>query len=238
MLQIAIVEDSAEAAVQLEQALRRYSADYRTAMQIHRFSDPTVFLSRYEKQFDMVFMDILMPSMNGMDAAELLRQKDSKVMLIFVTTMQQYAIRAYEVSAADYILKPVVYTHFRLKFTGFLRQLQEENASGWIMIKVENGIVRLSPEEITYVEMQGHFCIYHTDHGDYSQYQTMKSAAHMLKPFGFAQCHSYLLVNLACVRQCSADEVHLSDRVLPISQTRSRAFRRELSDYKESKIYD
>lgn len=237
MLQIAIVEDSAESAAQLEQALRRYSADYRTALQIHLFSDPAVFLALYEKQFDIVFMDILMPSMNGMDAAEILRQKDSDVMLIFVTTMQQYAIRAYDVSAADYILKPVVYSHFRLKFTGLLRQLRQGPFGERILLKTEQGLIRLSPETITYVEMQGHFCIYHTNSGDYSQYQTMKSAAQALKKYGFSQCHSYLLVNLACVSQCSADEVCLPGKTLPISQTRSRSFRRDLAEYTESKTY-
>lgn len=239
MLQIAIVEDNPEAAAQLEQALRSYCAEYRTALQIHLFPDPTVFLARYRRQFHIVFLDILMPSMNGMDAARKLRTLDNDVMLIFVTSLQQYAVQGYEVNAADYILKPLVYEHFRLKMSRFLAMLQDRRPElgQSILIRSEEGLIRLPTASIRYVEVQGHLCCYHTASADYTLKQSIGKAESELAGLGFARCNSNLLVNLACVTAVRGYEVHLGNTVLKISQPRKKAFSRKYAEFKESCQY-
>ena len=116
MIGIAIVEDNREQAASLETYIKTYAAEHRLAVSVSVFHDPITFLEKYSK-FHIVYMDIMMPMLNGMDAAKLLREKDEKVVLIFVTTMRQYAIQGYEVSATDFIVKPVTYPEFALKFT-------------------------------------------------------------------------------------------------------------------------
>ena len=124
MYKIAIVEDSKDAAAQLEAALRQYAAEYKLPFDISIFYNAVPFLERYTAEWDIVFMDILMPLMNGLDASRILREKDGQVMLIFVTSMQQYAIHGYEVEAADFIVKPIRYPEFKLKFTRSFQRLQ------------------------------------------------------------------------------------------------------------------
>ena len=224
MVNIAIVEDDAQHASQLELALQAYSSEFGTPLKVTVYPNAMGFLSKYTAEFDIVFMDILMPMMNGMDASRLLREKDSRVMVIFVTNMQQYAIQGYEVGAFDFILKPVHYPEFKLKFTRALSKLLPQKKAANIIIKTDNGMVRLTPELITYVEVQQHHCIYHTHTESFRQYQTMKSAENQLAGYGFARCNNFLLVNLACVTRIDGMNVHLGDTILQMSYPRRKAF--------------
>ena len=196
MVNIAIVEDDKSQAEQLESTLSRYSNEFRVPLKTTVFYNAMAFLNKYSGEYDIVFMDILMPMLNGMDASRLLREKDDKVMVIFVTNMQQYAIQGYEVGAFDFILKPVRYPEFKLKFTRAMSKLMPQKKVASILIKSESGIVRLTPDQILYVEVQQHHCVYHTRQGDFRQYQTMKSVELQLGEYGFARCNNYLLVNL------------------------------------------
>ena len=196
MVNSAIVEDDKSQAEQLESTLSRYSNEFRVPLKTTVFYNAMAFLNKYSGEYDIVFMDILMPMLNGMDASRLLREKDDKVMVIFVTNMQQYAIQGYEVGAFDFILKPVRYPEFKLKFTRAMSKLMPQKKVASILIKSESGIVRLTPDQILYVEVQQHHCVYHTRQGDFRQYQTMKSVELQLGEYGFARCNNYLLVNL------------------------------------------
>ena len=69
----------------------------------------------YRPGFDIIFLDIEMPTLGGMPTAERIRMLDPDVILIFVTNMAQYAIRGYEVDAMDFVLKPVSYYQFSTK---------------------------------------------------------------------------------------------------------------------------
>ena len=237
MIRIAIVEDDRKHALRLESALKRYAEEHQTPLEISVFYNVITFLDSYAADYEIVFMDIMMPMMNGMDASRMLREKDGNVMLIFVTSMGQYAISGYEVDAADFILKPVDYPSFALKFTRALRKLPQKDEQD-ILIKTETGYVRLKPAQITYVEVQGHYCLYHTGAGDYRQYQTMKTVEAALEGQGFCRCNNYLLVNLAYVKKIDGLTAYIGDEALPISHPRRKAFADSFARYSESKTYD
>lgn len=224
MVNIAIVEDDKDQAQLLESALARYSDEFRVPLRTTVFYNAMAFLSKYSGDYDIVFMDILMPMMNGMDASRILREKDDKVMVIFVTNMQQYAIQGYEVGAFDFILKPIRYPEFKLKFTRAVSKLMPQKKVANILIKSDSGMVRLTPEQIMYVEVQQHHCVYHTRHGAFRQYQTMKSVETQLSEYGFARCNNYLLVNLAYVSKIEGMSVYVGDVPLPISYPRKKPF--------------
>ena len=224
MVNIAIVEDNLEEAARLEGALKRYAEEFHVPTWTTVFTNAMAFLSKYAAEYDIIFMDIMMPMMNGMDAVRALREKDEKVMVIFVTNMQQYAIQGYEVGAFDYILKPVHYPEFKLKYTRAISKLMPQKKATNVLIKSESGVVRLTPDQILYVEVQQHHCIFHTKQGDFRQYQTMKSVESQLEGYGFCRCNNYLLVNLAYVRKIDGMSVHVGDAALPISYPRKKQF--------------
>lgn len=237
MINIAIVEDDKEQAAELEAALKQYSDEYKTPLQISVFYNAVVFLEKYTAEYDIVYMDILMPMLNGMDASRMLREKDDQVMLIFVTSMQQFAIQGYEVGASDFIVKPVNYPEFKLKFTRVLGRLpQKENED--LLVKTETGFVRLAPTQIAYVEVRGHHCVYHTTLGEYRQYQTMKSVEAQLENQGFVKCNNFLLVNLAHVQRIEGMSAFVDGAELQISHPRKKEFSQRFAEFSGSRKYE
>lgn len=109
MLRCAIVEDTAQELEHLQNGLKRYSAERALPLNVTAFGNAADFLEHYCADYDIVFMDIELPGLNGMEAAHRLREIDRQVILIFVTNMAQYAVKGYEVDALDYIIKPAQY---------------------------------------------------------------------------------------------------------------------------------
>ena len=108
MVSIAIVEDGDKEAAALTRCLERYEKENCTRFSYVRFSDAMSFLE-YREAVDIVFMDIMLPNISGIEAARQLRKFNDTTIIIFVTNMAQFAIQSYEVDAFDYVLKPVTY---------------------------------------------------------------------------------------------------------------------------------
>lgn len=237
MVNIAVIEDDKVQAAQLDTALRDYASEYKIPMKISIFHNAITFLDKYTGEFDIVFMDIMMPVLNGMDASRILREKDDHVMLIFVTSMQQFAIQGYEVGASDFIVKPVNYPEFKLKFTRMLRKLHKKDDT-FILIKTDTGFIRLNPTQIIYVEVRAHHCVYHTVFGEYRQYQTMKSVESQLGSQGFVRCNNFLLINLAYVIKIDGMNVLVGDEQFQMSHPRRKEFTQRFADYSGGRHYE
>lgn len=124
MVYVAIVEDDARAAQRLENHLNRFAAETEEQLHIEIFPDALQFLDGYAPVWQLVFMDIEMPNIDGLDAAKRLRAIDEGVQIVFVTNMAQYAIQGYEVRAMDFIVKPVEYGSFFMKMKRAIRYIR------------------------------------------------------------------------------------------------------------------
>lgn len=106
MINVAITEDEAAAAERLERAVRGWAEARGQTVSVARYPDAKSLLS-CGRTFDLVFMDIGLPDMSGMDAARALRARGDDCVLVFCTTMAQFAVEGYSVNAFDYLVKPV-----------------------------------------------------------------------------------------------------------------------------------
>lgn len=127
-VRVAVVEDDEKAAATLKQYLTRYGEENQISFKIGMYSNAISILEQYSANYDIIFMDIRMPYLNGMDAAHRLRVLDSTVALIFVTSLTQYAVSGYEVDAMDYIIKPVNYYDFALKLSRVLKRIGTDSS--------------------------------------------------------------------------------------------------------------
>lgn len=105
MYRIAVVEDQENDVQRLQNALHQYEQEKQVTFTCKHWKSAENFLEQYDHQYDIIFMDIRLPGMDGMQAARQLRQKDHAVLLVFLTSLAQYAVEGYEVEAIDYILK-------------------------------------------------------------------------------------------------------------------------------------
>lgn len=229
MLKIAVVEDEEKTAQELMGYLKQFGAEQNCDIQSVYFSDGMEIAEGYRPVWDVILLDIEMPLLDGMSAAERIRQIDSSVLLIFITNMAQYAIQSYEVNALDYVLKPVNYFSFRMKLLKAMRILQERpDTSIAITIDRETKLVRAS--EICYVEARDHRLVFHTDAGVYTTFGTLRETENILGK-GFARCGKSFLVNLRYVDGIRNDQVLLGSESLRISRSKRKDFLQALSDY-------
>ncbi len=230
-LKVAIVEDEEQAKKNLEDLLKRYQKDQHKDLLLSFFPDAVKFLNDYKPVYDIVFMDIKMPMMNGLDAAKELRKYDANVFLIFVTDLAQYAIKGYEVDAIDFIIKPVIYEHLEQKLDKVIRIIENTTKEPKITIKVDDGFAALRASSIIYVEIVNHRLFYHTEQGVYSAYGSLNEVTKILPSQDFVKCNHCYLVNLKFVTGINKYEVSLGENRLQISHPKKKAFVDSFTDY-------
>lgn len=228
MLHIAVIEDSAEEMKVLQDCLNRYSEEQGETFKITTFTEATSFLEGYRAQYDMVFMDIELPWMNGLEAARRLRELDQQIVLIFVTNMAQFAVKGYEVDALDYIVKPVKYGPFSIKLGRAVKRcgIQAET----VVINSAGGSVRMLLRDVLYIEAQGHRLTWHTEQGDYPASGTLRDTEEQLRDKGFLRCDKGYIVNQRQIAQVVGyDLVLMNGDRLPISRLRKKTFMADLT---------
>lgn len=230
MLKVAIVEDEDEAATLLEGHLKTYSEKSGKRFHTVRYRNPVTLLTGYPSDLDIIFMDIDMPLMDGMEASRRLRELDSNVALVFVTNLAQLAIKGYEVQALDFVVKPVSYYDFAMKMEKIERYVQRL-AGDDLVLSTGRGMVRLNTAEVSYVETQGHQLVYHTTRGLYTVYGSLKTLEADPKLAGFARCNACYLVNLRYVRAVAGYTVTVGDDALEISRPKRKSFVLRLNQY-------
>ncbi len=230
MRNIAIVEDEDSAADKLVECIERYQSEFGCEFNIVRFKDAADFLDGYKAVYAVVFMDIQMPKMNGMDAAFDLRKQDRSVSLIFITNLMQYAQKGYEVDAVGYILKPFTYYDFSLKFRKALdKYVMSENRD--IALEIAGGMVRISCDRLMYVEILKHRLYYHLVDDVIQTTGVLSAVEKQLEGRGFLRCNNCYLVNPQFVVSVKGQTVTVGNDELTVSRPRKAAFMTKLAQY-------
>lgn len=221
MIRVAIVEDEDIAARQLEQCLQQYESGHDIRFSSCRFRDALEFLEQYQPLYDLIFMDIGMPGLDGMEAAVRLRAMDSVTPLIFVTSMVQYAVKGYEVEALDFIVKPVRYSSFEMKMRRILQAVDLKKGRE-VLLNVGGTVRVLTSSSIYYVEVMDHDLTYHTSQGDVTVRGKLSAVEQQLPKEVFFRCSTSYLINLQHVRQLTGDTVLVGDRELRVSRGKKK----------------
>ena len=223
MIRIAIVEDERRERAHLRDCLAYMAEKEQLEFDIVEFGSGEEFLGGYQPVYDIVLMDIELPGINGMETAKALRRLDSFVLLVFVTNMVQYAVSGYEVDALNYILKPVNRFDFALKMNKAISRTAKRTEKS-VQIRAGKDLYMLPVAAIRYLEVDGHYIVYHTTEGDYSEYITLKEAEKKLNKPYFVRCNRCYLVNLKYVAAVRDDVVQVGRDELLISRPQKKAF--------------
>lgn len=192
-----ILEDEKEQQDQTMEFLRRFSDETGSCQfQVRCFSSGLEFLEKYHNDADLIFLDIRMPGMTGMEVAKEIRKTDTKSTIIFITSLSQYAIEGYSVNAVDYILKPISYPEFKLKMSRIVSNITLKDSQS-MTIANEDGLVRLLVSSIMYVETNLHNVIIYDNEGKkYKKHASMHDIEDTIHSENFLRINSSYLVNL------------------------------------------
>ena len=199
------------------------------------FNDPVLALSEIRAQApDLVFLDIQMPDLDGM---ELSRMLPPETRVIFTTAFKQYAFESYEVSALDFLLKPIRYQKF-LEAAEKARDwfaLKEAAASApssqaektSVFIKVDGVLRKVELADIQYVEGMKDYVMFHlaSARQPLVTHLTMKAVEDMLPPERFMRIHRSYVIGLSHIASVTPQaDVKVGDALLHVSEGYRPAF--------------
>ena len=223
MIRVAIIDDEAEARVLLRSYLERYQTEKSIQMDITEYESGASFLVQQESYYDLILLDIQMPIIDGMETARQLRKTNQGSTLIFVTNSVQHAVEGYSVDASDYLVKPLSYQAFSIKFRHALDRVNRNRHFNF-SVKTSDGVFMLDVTDILYVEVMKHDLIYHTNTAEYHTRGTMNVAEQQLSEYNFVRCNVCYLVNLSHITSIEGDDVVLGTVKLRMSAAKRKGF--------------
>ncbi len=208
-MNIAVVDDEEIIRQQIHSFIKKQKPDFN----ISDFATGEELLAA-ERDFDIIFLDIQMEGIGGIEAARNLRQRNVDVVLVFITGIKEYVFDAFDVSAFHYLLKPIE----EKKFMEVLGRAAEEvgkrkgQREQQIFIRTKNQGYTLNLSSILYIESRGKKVEIHTTNMDeiIEAYATMDELAGQLGG-NFYRCHRGYLVNMAHIVRYDNDSIFLSD---------------------------
>ena len=230
MRNIAIVEDNDQYALVITEYINNFMKENNIELNIIRFNNADDFLANYQQIYSVILMDIQMPGIDGMNASYELRKIDKTVSIIFITSMVQFAQKGYEVNAVSFMLKPINYYDFALKFKKALDiSLMNQNRN--ITLNTKNGICRISTDKIMYVKIIKHKLIYHLVDELIEMTGVLSEVEERLNEYGFLRCNQCYLVNPKFIVAVKGKEVIIGNEYLQISRPRYNQFMKDLTNW-------
>lgn len=224
MIHLGICDDEASMRKALRMPLEQKLQLMGETYQIYEYDSGETLLTRPEAEhLDLLFLDIEMKQLNGMDTARSLRKRDAHTMLIFVTAYPDYVFQGYEVHAFHYILKPYEERKIQNVLEQALSELGRRKES-FFMLEQRSGTLRISLKKILFFSSDRRKVILSLTDGQTLEFYGKLNEIEDRMPDYFVRCHNRHLVNLNHVTALEKEGCLCGGQMVPVS----RAFRQPL----------
>ena len=231
-MNIAIIDDIASDAEQLKRIITSYFENRQIPTEIRYFSSAEAFFDDYRPgNFQILFLDIYMDGITGMEAARRIRNQSDDCILVFVTTSSEFAVESYDVNAAYYLLKPFQPEKLCQILDSF--RLKEALHARYIEIISDRVPVRVPLHSILYVDTFRNAVCLHTDAGPLRSYLTFHKFEEQIRDcHNFLSCYRGCMVNMDRIQEATDDGFLLDNgETVQIRKRGSAAIRKAYLQY-------
>lgn len=223
VLRAILCDDDALILKQVKGLLQQLGRELNIVFEIQCFTSAEELLFGYPQKADLLFLDVQMKKITGIEAARAIRQRDKLVSIVFMSSYAQYAVDGYEVQAYRYLLKPVSQIQFREEITDLALRLENSRKRS-VYIATREVSYSLAPQDILYIEtLPDKHLGFHCRSSRIEVPGTIGSWENQLAEQDFFRCHHAYLVNLAYISRLGKEDLLLSDgSVLPVSRRRKK----------------
>lgn len=230
-MRIAICEDNAKDAALLKRLVEDALRDGQYEGEVDPYDSAEALLAAYgERRYAIVFLDIYLDGVDGMEAARRIRAQNEECAIIFVTVSESHAVEAYAVRAAHYLPKPVT----RQKVDAALERcrIQLESMARYIEVISNRVTVRVALRDVLYIDAYSKTCVIHTDTGTIRTYVAFDAMQAMVSGAPFVRCHRSYIVNMRRIKRLSEKEILMqNDVTIPIGGLYKDSFRKTYNEY-------
>jgi DNA-binding LytR/AlgR family response regulator len=177
-------------------------------------------------QIDILFLDIQMPDINGIEFSKTINSKDTAV--IFTTAFSEYAVEGFNVDAIDYLLKPIEYDRFLksvYKAKEYIDYINnQELQEGYIFVKSDYQMVKINLKDILYIEGLDDYIKIHMPQRSILTLMTLKTISQKLPVKEFLRVHRSYIVPVSKIENISKSKIKIMEREIPIGVSYSESF--------------
>lgn len=198
---------------------------------VTEFDDGNELLkSHSENPFDLIFLDILMPGISGMDTASVLRKNDSKTPIVFVSTSEEFGVQSYRVLAFDYLIKPINTQQLKLCMK---RLLMQQKKNDYITVTYSGTETNILLSNIYCVESNLRKVIFTlSENREIDLIGKLTDYEEFLTKHGFCRCHKSYIVNVERIDSLDGDTFYFPDgKRIKISRAYLQSAKKKYFDY-------
>ncbi|MCY6959004.1 LytR/AlgR family response regulator transcription factor [Clostridium brassicae] len=213
MLKIAVCDDEViqrlDAVKKIKKVLENNYCDYH--YDIEEFSSGEQLIS-YGSYFDIVFLDIKMRKLSGIDIAKNIRKNNNDTKIIFITAFEEYVFEAFDVSAFHYLIKPVDEEKILEIINRILKELTHTTSNEQcIVINRGKSTIKVLLDNVSFFEIQNRVIDIHTQREVIQYYDKIANVEDKVPKESFFRCHRSYIVNLKYVKKFNKTEIILDD---------------------------
>ena len=219
-MKIAVCDDDSQELERISSFIDTYQRESKVLLTYKTFQSAIELISSMgSSDYDILLLDILMPGINGMQAAHEIRSFDAGVKMVFLTSSPEFAVESYAVKAYDYILKPVS----RDKLFSILEAViaEEQKPLEGLTVKTQSGMARILFSRLAFVEIMNKKLYFHLADGSVQEVTASLAAfeEELLARAEFVKVHRSYIVNLWQVGELGSKElITHAGKTVPISR--------------------
>lgn len=228
----AIVDDQAEDIELLCSYLSRYSQEHKTHIYIQKFTDADTFLKTVcRTAYHLVFLDIYMECMTGIQVAKKIQTKDPRCQIIFTTVSPEHAPTAFRLHVLDYLVKPYGYAYLKDALDNYGASVSR--LAHYIELKEGRERTRVPVADIIYTDYSNHYIQVHTTSCVIRTHMSFSDFYPMLSSYpNFLWCYRNCMVNMDHIETyIDRDFILKNGESLPIAAARKREVLQTYADY-------